>query len=53
MSAYILRNIDPALWDRVKLRAGRDGLPLRQVILLLLRAYAEERVFLSAGEKIA
>jgi hypothetical protein len=40
MLSYILRSIDPELWDDVKARAARDGLPLRAVILALLRGYA-------------
>lgn len=41
MAAYIIRNIDPKLWTRVKLRAEQETITLRQVLLLLLRAYAD------------
>jgi hypothetical protein len=40
MSAYILRNIDPTLWESVKAQAAKEGRPLRFVILALLKAYA-------------
>jgi hypothetical protein len=40
MPSYILRTIDPKLWERVKARASKDGLPLRALILALLRGYA-------------
>jgi hypothetical protein len=39
MSAYILRNIDPTLWESVKAQAAKEGRPLRFVILALLAAY--------------
>lgn len=41
MSSYILRNIPVDLWARVKARSEADGLPLRQIILLLLQHYNE------------
>jgi len=46
MSSYILRTIPPDLWAAVKVRAQGDGTPLRQVILFLLRAYADGEVSL-------
>ena len=48
MSAFILRNIDPALWVRVKARAQGEQLPLRQLLLLLLRGYADGEIHISA-----
>lgn len=51
MPSYILRTIDPALWADVKTRADSDGLPLRQVILALLRHYADGKVRLAASVK--
>jgi hypothetical protein len=44
MSSYILRTIPPDLWSAVKKRAESEGTPLRQVILFLLRAYADGQV---------
>jgi hypothetical protein len=44
MPSYILRTIDPDLWARVKKRAEVDALPLRGVIMALLRAYADGHV---------
>jgi hypothetical protein len=41
MSSYLLRSIPPELWDEVRARATRDGIPMRQVLLFLLRAYAD------------
>jgi hypothetical protein len=46
MSSYILRSIPPDLWASVKLRATTEATPLRQVILFLLRAYADGEVSL-------
>lgn len=48
LAAYILRNIDDKLWARVKARAQADGLPLRGLILALLRAYADRVIHLTA-----
>lgn len=48
MPSYILRTIDADLWDRVKTRAEKDGLPLRALILALLRAYADGKVSVPA-----
>lgn len=48
MPAYILRDIDPDLWERVKARAQADGIALRALILALLRAYAKGHVDIAA-----
>lgn len=40
MRAYLLRNIDPALWATVKATAAHTGHPLRYVILKLLELYS-------------
>ena len=40
---YLLRNIDPNLWARVKVRAAKDRVPIRTVLLRLLRAYVRGR----------
>jgi hypothetical protein len=39
MLNYLLRNIDPDLWEKVKARAEKEGHPLRWVILRLLGRY--------------
>lgn len=44
MPSYILRNIDPDLWARVKARSETEGIPLRAVILKLLESYAAGKV---------
>jgi hypothetical protein len=44
MPNYILRSIDPDLWTRVKTKAASEQLPLRVLILQLLRAYADGEV---------
>ena len=46
--AYILRNIDPDLWARVKARAQQDGMPLRAVILKLLALYGTGELVITA-----
>jgi hypothetical protein len=48
MAAYILRNITPELWQRVKARAESEQLPLRQLLLHLLRGYADGEITISA-----
>jgi hypothetical protein len=48
MSSFILRKIDPDLWQRVKTRATGEQLPLRQLLLLLLRGYADGEIHISA-----
>ena len=49
MSSYILRTIDPDLWARVKTRAALDGMPLRAVILHLLRLYGQGQIVIHAA----
>mgnify|MGYP001599867914 CR=1 FL=1 len=46
--AYILRNIDPDLWARVKARSEQDGIPLRAVILKLLALYGDAKISIVA-----
>lgn len=48
MSNYLLRDIDPELWERVKERAKRDEMPLRSLILALLKGYADEKIHVRA-----
>ena len=50
MKNYILRNIDPTLWARVKARAQLDHMPLRAVILKLLDRYAHGTMNITATE---
>jgi|KBSSwiStaDraftv2_1062776.scaffolds.fasta_scaffold00399_25 predicted DNA binding CopG/RHH family protein len=40
---YLLRDVDPGLWQRVKVRAAKDGVPIRTLILKLLRTYLSGR----------
>jgi hypothetical protein len=44
MGTYLLRDIDPTLWERVKARAGTEGRSLRGLILWLLAKYAEGKI---------
>jgi hypothetical protein len=44
MPSYILRNIDPDLWERVKVKAVSEGRSLRGLILWLLEKYADGKV---------
>lgn len=48
MPDFLIRKIDPALWARVKARAEKQDLPLRTVVLQLLRAYAKGDVTIAA-----
>jgi hypothetical protein len=49
MPSYILRNINPELWQQVKQRAASDQLPLRVLILQLLKGYAEGEIHIRAS----
>jgi hypothetical protein len=40
---YLLREIDPVLWRRVKVRAAQEGVPIRTVLLRLLHRYVAGR----------
>jgi hypothetical protein len=42
MADFLLRDIDPALWRKVKAQAAKDGRTLRQTILRLLKEYVEK-----------
>lgn len=44
MPSFILRTIDPDLWERVKKRAEADDLRLRGIILALLTLYADGKI---------
>lgn len=44
MPSYILRTIDPELWERVKARSVEDGVTLRNIILALLEMYADGKI---------
>lgn len=44
MTTYLLRNIDPDLWERVKVRATSEGRSLRGLILWLLERYAAGKI---------
>jgi hypothetical protein len=48
MPSYILRNIPPDMWEQFKARAEREGIPMRALILLLIEAYADGKVTVSA-----
>lgn len=51
MASYILREIDPEFWARVKRRVESEGRGLKWVVLRLLELYA--KVGLDALEKSA
>lgn len=50
MTAYTLRAIDPELWASVKSRAAADRLPLRSLLLALLRSYAAGQIQIEAHQ---
>lgn len=39
MASYILRDIDPELWKRVKAKAALEGVSLKALIEQLLKAW--------------
>lgn len=48
MPSYILRTIDPDLWERVKARSQKEEVSLRDVILGLLEMYANGKITVRA-----
>lgn len=44
---YLLRDIDPATWSRVKLQAKADQMTAKDVLLELVKAYAAGEVIIS------
>jgi hypothetical protein len=44
MTDFLLRDIDPALWAKVKARAVEEGHTLRWVLLKLLAAYVKRGI---------
>lgn len=44
MADYIIRNVDDALWRKVKARAESEGRSIRWVIVELLKRYAKDGV---------
>lgn len=44
MPNYILRNIDPALWEKVSKKADAEGRTLRGLILWLLTLYVKGQI---------
>jgi hypothetical protein len=43
MTSYIIRDIDPKLWHRVKVKAAQNNEPIRTVLIRALVAYATGR----------
>lgn len=48
---YLLRDIDPAVWQRVKTRANDENLSVRLVLSLLAQAYADGKILISAAPR--
>lgn len=48
---YLLRDIDEKLWARVKARATDDGLSLRMLLMIILRAYADGEITITASQR--
>jgi hypothetical protein len=48
MPSYILRKINPELWARFKARSESEGIPMRALMLLLIKAYADREINLQA-----
>jgi hypothetical protein len=48
MPSYILRTIPPELWARFKARSEQEGIPMRALMLLLIKAYADREINLQA-----
>ena len=43
MSDYILKNIDPELWRKVKIKTAIEGKTVKQVLLDALKRYANPK----------
>lgn len=52
MSNYILRQIPPSIWQRVKDRARSDDIPLRGLFLWLLLLYVEGKIDIEPVKRI-
>jgi hypothetical protein len=48
MADYLIRNIDPDIWARFKARSEHEGVPMRVLLLLLIEAYADKKISVSA-----
>lgn len=48
---YLLRRIPPDDWDCLKARAEEQGITIRGILLLLVRAYVDGRVRILATDK--
>lgn len=44
---YLLRDIDPETWSRVKAQAKADNMTAKDVLLELVKAYASGEVIIS------
>jgi len=42
MATYILRKVDDKLWVKLKVKAAREGKPIRAIILDLIAAYVSQ-----------
>lgn len=51
MSDHLIRKVPDDLWQRVKARATAEQLPLRQLLLHLLRSYADGDLSISIQAK--
>lgn len=52
MTTYLLRDVDPDLWVRVKVRAAQERRPIRDVLIELLRDYGAGRVQRKKGRRV-
>jgi hypothetical protein len=50
MSSYILRNLPTDLWARFKRRSKQEGIPMRALMLKLIKAYADGKVTVEASK---
>jgi hypothetical protein len=48
---YLIRDIDPELWAKVKARAKSDGLSVRVVLFLLVKSYADGKILVGAAPR--
>ena len=49
--AYLFRHNDPELWAKFTERAEADGLPVSVVLRLLVAAYTDERIEVTARQR--
>ena len=49
MTNFVLRELDDALWKRVKVKAAEDGVTIKSVVVGLLDRWSDGRLAVAVG----